>query len=333
MKSGIKKISIVIPVYNEEENIQNLYQELKAVLDNLNKNYEIIFVDDGSKDHSLPILKKIFTNDQNIEIISLLGNHGQTSALATGFAQTRGDIIIAMDGDGQHNPRYIPDFIAAIEQGFDVASGWKEKNEGAGIIQFFLSNLAHKIIAKISGAKMKYFGATMKAYRKNVLKNLDLAGDLHRFAGALIYYKGIKIKEIPIKIRARKKGKSSYNLGKTSKVALDLILIRFLVKYSKTPFRIFGLIGVLLILLGIIGIGGVFVAKYGYRQSTASNASVLIISAILSIVGVQFIFFGLMAELISRVYYTSGNKKFYNIKEHWKHRSMNYESEIRNQES
>lgn len=319
MKNNITKLSIVIPVYNEEENIRNLYQELKGVLRNLGKDYEIIFVDDGSKDKSGKILKEIFNEDQNVQVVSLLGNHGQTVALSTGFKKAKGDVILAMDGDGQHNPQYIPEFVQALEEGFDVASGWKEKDEGSSKLKFFLSNLAHKIIAKISGVKMKYFGATMKAYRKEVLKNLDLTGDLHRFAGALIHYPGIKIKEIPLKIRARKKGTSSYSLTKTAKVALDLILIKFLVKYAKTPFRIFGSLGVLLIFLGICGIFGVFVAKYFFGQSTQSNASVLIISAISSIVGVQFIFFGLVAELISRVYYTSGSKKLSSIRQYLKH--------------
>lgn len=319
MSSPIKKISIVIPVYNEEENIQDLYQELRTVLGQQPKGYEIIFVDDGSDDDSLKILQKIFARDPHVHLIALLGNHGQTQALSAGFHEARGEAIVAMDGDGQHDPKYIVKFIAEIERGYDVVGGWKEKDLGRSKFKAFLSRMAHRVVSKMAGAKMKYYGATMKAYRKKVIENLELSGDLHRFAGALVYYQGIKIKEFPIQIRPRKKGKSRYKVTKVLKVALDLILLRFLLKYSKTPFRIFGTIGVSLIILGFFGLAGVFIAKYGYGESTASNASVLIISAILSIVGVQFVFFGLIAELISRVYYTSGQKRLYNIKRIWKH--------------
>ncbi len=318
MTETIPKVSIVIPIYNEAENLQTLYRELKSTLENQLYAHEIIFVDDGSRDDSLKILREIYRSDPCVQVIALLGNHGQTAALSAGFQNAKGAVVVAMDGDGQHDPKYIPAFVAAIAEGYDVASGWKQKDPGASRLKFLLSQMAHKMIAKISGVKMKYFGATLKAYRANVIKNLDLSGDLHRFAGALIYYKGIKIKEIPIQIRPRQKGKSSYNLTKTAKVALDLILIKFLVKYAKTPFRIFGLLGVILILLGCAGLIGVFIAKYAFGESTASNASVLIIAAILSIVGMQFLFFGLIAELISRLYYSSGQRKSYVIKEHLK---------------
>ncbi len=319
MPNQIQKVSVVIPIYNEEKNIKPLYQELKRTLGRLDQNYEIIYVNDCSTDHSLKILKSLWSQDKHLKIISLLGNQGQTAALSAGFKSAQGEAVIAMDGDGQHDPRYIPKFVAAISAGFDVVDGWKDRDEGRSRFKFFLSRQAHKIIAKITGVKMKYFGATMKGYHKNILKNLDLSGELHRFAGALIYYKGIKIKEIPIKIRVRTSGKSHYKLTKILKVALDLILIRFLIKYSKTPFRVFGLFGVLLNLLGFIGIAGVFIAKYGFGASTARNVSVLVISAIFCIIGVQFIFFGLIAELISRLYYTSGRKQFYNIKEEMTH--------------
>ena len=246
------KISVVIPIYNEEGNIEQLYQELKQVLGD--DEYEIIYIDDCSRDKSLSILRKLFEGDTHVQVITLLGNHGQTAALNAGFHKAKGDVIVAMDGDGQHDPKYIPEFISAIEEGYDVASSWKQEDESSSKIKFALSNIAHKIIGGVAGAKMKYFGATMKAYRWEILQNLDLSGELHRFAGALIYYRGIKIKEIPIIIRARKRGKANYGLKKVIKVALDLLLIKFLVKYSKTPFRIFGSLGVLLIIIGLIGL-------------------------------------------------------------------------------
>ncbi len=317
--SNIKKISVVVPIYNEEDNISGFYKELKAVLGNLGREYEIVFIDDCSSDSSLEILENIFKNDSHTQIISLLGNQGQTLALKAGFEVASGDIIIAMDGDGQHDPKYIPQFVSAIEDGYDVASGWKFKDEGSGRIKSVLSKAAHKIIGKVVGVKMNYFGATMKAYRADILRRLDLSGDLHRFMGALVHYKGIKLREIPIEIRARKRGSSNYTLGKILKVALDLILIRFLTKHSKAPFRMFGSLGVFFSILGVVGVGYVYALKYVFGQSAAENVAGLVISAIFFIVGIQFIFFGLIAEMISRIYYTSGNKKFFNIKTHLKH--------------
>ena len=316
----VKKISVVIPVYNEENNIKNLYEELKGVLTQLKNDYEIIFIDDCSSDSSLDILKGIFEKDSHVEIVSLLGNHGQTMALKAGFKMASGDAVIAMDGDGQHDPKYITQFVSAIEEGYDIASGWKDKDEGRGRTGFFISKIAHKIIGGVTGVKMNYFGATMKAYRNDILKTLDLSGDLHRFMGALVYYKGIKIKEIPIKIRARKSGSSNYSLTKIMKVTLDLILIKFLTKYSKAPFRIFGFLGALFGFLGILGVGYIYALKYVFSQSAVQNVAGLVISAIFFIAGIQFVFFGLMAEMISRVYYTSNNKEFFSVKEHLKHK-------------
>lgn len=316
---NINKISIIAPVYNEEANIEDFYGELNAVLKKIGKEYEIIFVDDSSIDSSFKILEDIFNKDKYVEIVSLLGNQGQTMALAAGFRAASGDVIVAMDGDGQHDPKYIPEFVAAIEEGYDVASGWKVKDEGSKKIKSFMSGLAHKIISGLTGAKMNYFGATMKAYKKDVLRSLDISGDFHRFMGALIYYKGIKIKEIPIEIRPRKKGVSHYSAGKIFKVALDLILLKFLTKYSKTPFRIFGSLGVFFGLLGTIGIGYIYILKYFFSQSAAENVAGLVISAVFFIVGIQFVFFGLVAEMISKVYYTGGGKEFFSVRTRLKH--------------
>jgi len=318
-KNNIKKISVVIPVYNEQDNIKNLYGELSAVLSVIGKEYEVIFVDDSSADSSLEILKDLFKSDPRVQVVSLLGNQGQTMALKAGFKMASGDVVVAMDGDGQHDPKYIPEFVAAIEEGFDIASGWKQKDKSRGTASAMVSGIAHKIISRVAGVRMNYFGATMKAYRQELLKKLDLSGDLHRFMGALVYFKGIKVKEIPIEIRQRKGGRSNYTLKKILRVGLDLILIRFLTKYSKTPFRIFGTIGLLCGFFGLVGIGYIEILKYIFGQSAAANVAGLVISAIAFIIGIQFVFFGLMAEMISRIYYTSNNKEFFNVRENLKH--------------
>ncbi len=319
MTNNTKKISIVIPVYNEEKNIKSLYEELKFILNDFNKDYEIIFVNDASTDHSFDVLKSIFKNDNRVQVISLMGNQGQTMALRAGFETCSGDIVIAMDGDGQHDPKYIPQLVSAVDEGYDMVGGLKAKDSGRGWFSSALSRVAHRTIGSITGIKMGYFGATMKAYHRDLLEKLDLSGDLHRFMGALVYYKGIKVKEIPMEIRKRGEGSSSYSFHKIFRVALDLILIKFLTKYSKTPFRIFGSLGTVMSLFGFIGIAYVLVLKYTLGQSAAANISGLVVSSITLIVGIQFIFFGLMAEMISRIYYTSNNKKFFNVKDHLKH--------------
>ncbi len=319
MNKAIKKISIIIPVYNEEANIIPLYNELKDILGRINKEYEIIYIDDHSQDNSKKILKNLFIKDRNIQLISLLGNHGQSLALSAGFKSGSGDVIIAMDGDGQHDPKYIPAFVRAIEDGYDLVGGWKIINSGQGKMISLFSKVAHFAIAKLSGSNLKYSGATMKAYRRDIVEQLELSGDLHRFMGALIYFKGIKIKEIPIEIRAREGGKSNYSLIKIFKVMLDLILLKFLTKYSKNPFRLFGFLSSLLLLAGFAGIFYVFYVKLAYGISTASNVSALIVSSILIMGGIQLLLFGLLAELISRIYHKSNHNVLFIKKEHLKH--------------
>lgn len=315
---NINKVSIVIPIYNEESNIAPLYDEIAAVLSKINKQYEIIFVDDCSSDNSLEILTEIFDKEPNIQVISLLGNQGQTSALNAGFKKASGGVVVAMDGDGQHNPKYIPEFIRAIEEGYDMASSWKQKDAQRNLVYSFLSNMAHKIIGKVIGIKMKYFGATMKAYHRGLLHNLELSGDLHRFAGALVYYEGIKMKEVPIDIRPRRNGPSKYNVGKIFKVALDLILIKFLIKHAKTPFRIFGTIGIISGAIGFAGIAIIAFEKYVFGMPAFPNTAFVVLSAMGIIVGIEFILFGLMSELISRIYHTANNKEPYTTRMHLK---------------
>lgn len=320
-KEGANKISILIPVYNEDGNIVSLYEELTAVMSKLAKDYEIVFVDDCSHDDTFKILAGIFKKDSHVQVISLLGNHGKATALNAGLKYVSGDIVIIMDGDGQHNPEYIPQFISSIEEeDYDLASGWKQTDEGRNGFKSFLHDGINKMIGKIMGVRMRYFGVAMKAYKKNLIQRLELSGDLHRFAGTLVYYKGIRIKEIPMNIRVREKGVSKYSFRKIAgKVFLDIFLIKFLTKYSKAPFRIFGPIGFVFLALGLLGIGYVAVNKYFFGISAFYDVSILIISAIGVTIGIQFIFFGLMSEMIARIYYSSGNKQFYTLKEHLEH--------------
>lgn len=316
----IKKISIVLPIYNEAENIVPLYRELTDVLGASLKEYEIIYVDDCSTDTSLEVLENLFTEDTHVQVVSLLGNQGQTIALSAGLKQAMGDVIIAMDGDGQHNPVYLPEFIQAIEEGNDLASSWKLQDERGNFLVAALSKLFHKIVSLFTGVKMKYFGSTMKAYRRELLHSLDLAGDLHRFAGVLVYYKGMQVKEIPIKIRKRVRGVSAYNIvGKIFRVVLDLLLIKFLTKYAKAPFRVFGIISFVGLALGLFGIALVTYQKYVLGFPSYQNTGLLIVSAVGIIVSIQLLVFGFIAELISRVYYASEQRGLYTIRTHLRH--------------
>lgn len=311
-------ISLVIPVYNEAGNLLPFYQELSAVLKGLGKDYEIIFVDDCSKDNSLAILEEIYRQDPQVQVISLLGNQGQTLAINAGFKQARGDVVVAMDGDGQHDPAYLPQFIQAIADGYDMASSWKAE-DARGNAGSLLSKAAHGLIRLLMGMKLRYFGATMKAYRADLLRNLDLSGDLHRFAGALVYFEGIKVKEIPITVRPRKVGVSKYKLNKVFRVLLDIILIKFLTKYAKTPFRIFGAVGIGFILLGMVSSGYIAFEYLAWGISVFRNTALVVVTAMCLIVGLQLMIFGLVSEMISRIYYTSNSKEFHTIKLHLKH--------------
>lgn len=315
----VKKISLVIPIYNEAENITPLYQELCSVLPGLQKEYEIIFVDDCSQDRSLEILEAIFHQDPQVQVVSLLGNQGQTLALNAGFKQASGDVVIAMDGDGQHNPSYLPQFVQAIEAGYDLASSWKQTDQGHRSFRSFVSKTVHGLIGAIMKTPMKYFGATMKAYRTDILRHLDLSGDLHRFAGALVYYQGIRVKEIPIEVRTRKGGKSNYSLKKSFRVLPDMILIKFLTRYAKTPFRIFGTMGLCFELLGLMSMAYIAFEWFAFGVSVFRNTALVVVTAMCVIVGIQLTVFGLVSEMISRVYYTSKNREMHTIKEHLKH--------------
>ncbi len=317
---SIQKISIVIPVYNEAGNIPTLYTELTNILRASQKDYEIIYVNDCSTDTSLEVLEGLFTHDTHVQVVSLLGNQGQTIALSAGLKHAEGDVVIAMDGDGQHDPAYLPEFIQAIEEGNDLASSWKIQDERGSYLVAILSKTFHGVVSMFTGVKMKYFGSTMKAYRRELLQSLDLAGDLHRFAGVLVHYKGIRVKEIPIRIRKRAQGVSAYGIaGKIFRVLPDLLLIKFLTKYAKAPFRVFGAVSLIGLILGVSGIGLVTYQKYVLGFPSYQNTGLLIVSAVGIIVSIQLLVFGFVAELISRVYYTTNQRGLYTIRTHLKH--------------
>jgi len=314
------EISVVVPLYNEADNIELLYSRLIEVLIKINKEYELIFIDDGSFDRTSSILKKIFDNDYKIVVIRMSRNHGQTYALAAGFQFTKGDIVITMDGDLQHDPEDIPILIDKINEGYDVVSGWRKKRLDSFFTRRLPSLIANRIIGLLSGVKLHDFGTTFKAYRRKVIKDIELFGELHRFIPALISEKGFSITEVPIKNTLRTKGKSNYGLSRVITVFLDFILIKYLIKHSYSPLHYFGKFGIIIFSLGsIIGIF-LMVEKIIFKvQIMAVHGPLLMLSILFIITSTQFIFFGLLAEMLTRINHGLSNKKAYSIAEIMQH--------------
>ncbi len=305
-------ISIVIPIYNERENIEELYEKLKEALETLS--YEIIFVDDGSTDGSTEILKRIVLADEKVTVIILRRNYGQTAAISAGFEAARGDIIITMDGDLQNDPEDIPTLLSKISEGYDVVSGWRKDRKDTLLRRKIPSKIANWLISKITGVHLHDYGCTLKAYRSEVLKDLNLYGELHRFIPALASINGAKVVEIPVRHHPRKRGKSKYGLERIPKVLLDLILVKFLLSYGTKPLHFLGGWGLLSFF------GGFAIALYLtllklLKGVELSKRPLLLLAILLMIAGIQLISTGLIAEMVVRTYYESQGRKPYLIKE------------------
>ncbi|PIQ86985.1 MAG: glycosyltransferase [Candidatus Omnitrophica bacterium CG11_big_fil_rev_8_21_14_0_20_43_6] len=308
-------LSVVVPFFNEAENIDELYSQLIRVLRNLNKTYELIFVDDGSRDTTFSKLSALYDQDHSVKVIKLGRNYGQSFALAAGFDQAQGEIIISMDGDLQHNPEEIPEFISQIEKGYEVVSGWRQNRKDNFLTRRLPSFIANLIIARISGVKLHDFGTTFKAYRKKVIKSVRLYGELHRFIPVLISYTGASMVEIPIKSELRNKGKSNYGLSRILKVMLDIIAVNFITKYIAKPLYIFGLIGLFFLGTGFAVILFLTIGWLYFGLNMVENRGILLLGILCVITSVQFITSGLIAEIICRIYYESQDKKPYFVKE------------------
>jgi len=306
------ELSVVIPVYNEEENIYELYNKLRKVLPTLNKSYEIIFVDDGSKDNSFKILKSIHEKDNRVKIIKLKRNFGQTAALSAGFSYANGSIIVTMDADLQNDPEDIPVLLKKIEEGYDLVSGWRADRKDPFFTKKLPSKLSNWLASKLTGVQLHDFGCTLKAYRSEVVKNLNLYGEMHRFIPALASWMGASIAEVKVKHFPRKRGKSKYGIGRLIRGFLDLIVVKFLLSYSTRPIQLFGALGILSFLIGfIIGLY-LTIEKFLFGASLA-NRPLLLLSVLLIFIGIQFITMGLLGEIVSRIYYEMGNRKVYFI--------------------
>jgi len=308
--------SIVIPLYNEAENVEPLYRELRPVLEQLGEPYEVIFVDDGSRDETYEVLLALYREDPNVHLLRLSRNFGQTAALAAGFDFAQGTIIIAMDGDLHHDPQDIPRLLEKLQQGYDIVSGWRKDRPEDFLTRRLPSRVANWIMARLSGVPLRDFGSTFKAYRREVIKNIRLYGELHRFIPALASLMGARIAEIPVRARPRYRGQSKYGLSRTIRVLLDFITIKFLLSYMTRPLHFFGPVGLLALTSGVL-IGSYLALKkllYGISL-LQQHGPLLLLSMLLIITGVQLISIGLIGEIVMRTYYESQRKPIYTIRE------------------
>ncbi len=308
-------LSLVIPVYNEMENLVQLYEEIIESLKSFNKNYEIIFVDDGSEDNSFSLLKQIHEKDSRVKIIRLRKNFGQTAALSAGFDYAKGEVVITLDSDLQNDPQDIPRLIKKLEEGYDIVSGWRHRRKDNLFTRKLPSIIANWLISLITNVKLHDYGCTLKAFRKEVIKNIRLYGEMHRFIPAIASSIGVRITELKVNHRTRKAGRSKYGLSRTIKVILDLITVKFLLSYSTRPLQVFGLIG---LLSGLIGTAiGAYLSyqRLVLKTTGLTNRPLLLLAILLIFIGVQFITMGLLGEMVARTYHESVNKKIYTIRE------------------
>ena len=318
------RYSIVVPFYNEQENVPALYMKLTDVMDAIGEPYELVFIDDGSRDETFKVLAEIFEHDRRVNLVRLRRNFGQTAALKAGFDFARGEVIISMDGDLQHDPDEIPRFLEKIEEGYDLVSGWRFQRQDHWLLRQVPSRAVNWMVAKLSGIELHDFGTTFKAYRREIIQEIQLYGELHRFIPALASSTGAKIAEVPIVTHERKMGKgrkSGYGIGRTIRVFLDLMIVKFLQDYSTRPAQFFGLVGVAGIgLSGLLALFLAFEKLYGHQTIVAEHGPLAFLAVALFVTGIQFIAMGLLGEISARTYYESQNKPIYALREVKSHR-------------
>jgi glycosyltransferase involved in cell wall biosynthesis len=307
-------ISIVVPIYNEEESIPYLYERLSAALDRLGRPYEVLAVDDGSRDRSFALLKELAARDGRWRVVRFRRNFGQTAGFAAGFDRARGEWVITIDADLQNDPNDIPAMLEKAESGFDVVSGWRARRQDPFINRRLPSILANRMISWATGVRLHDYGCSLKVYRAEVVKNIDLYGELHRFIPAIASWQGVAVAEMPVNHEARKFGKSKYGIGRTTRVLLDLITVRFLLSYSTRPMQIFGAFG-----LTSSALGGLLLLYLAYVRlvlmEDIGSRPLLLVAVLLVLIGVQFLGMGLLSELITRVYYEGRNRPIYVVRE------------------
>ncbi len=307
-------ISVVVPVYNEQENVALLVEEIEQVLSHLeNKEYEIIFVNDGSIDKTKDKLKELTTQYPSLKAINLRKNFGQTSAMVAGFDHAVGNIIISMDGDRQNDPNDIPKLLLKMDEGYDIVSGWRKDRKDKLLSRKLPSIIANKIISISTGVKLHDYGCSLKSFKHEVIKNTDLYGEMHRFIPAVASWMGVSLTEIEVNHRPRMAGVSKYGISRTTRVILDLITVKFLLSFSTKPIQIFGSWGLSSLTLGLSFSLIVIIQRLFW--AIPANRPLFTVAIMLILAGLQFICFGLIAEILIRMYHESTNKPIYAIKD------------------
>ncbi|MFZ4793897.1 MAG: glycosyltransferase family 2 protein [Blastocatellia bacterium] len=309
-------LSIFLPVFNEEENLERLHTSLLGTLSKLGKSFEIIYVDDGSSDRSLAILSDFAQQDARVRVIAFRRNYGQTAAMSAGIDAARGDVLIPMDADFQNDPVDIARLLAKLDEGFDVVSGWRKDRQDAFFTRTFPSRIANWLISRIGRVPLHDYGCSLKAYRREVLKDVHLYGEMHRFIPIYASWAGGRVAELPVTHHPRLAGKSKYGLSRTIKVVFDLVTIKFLASYMTKPLYVFGWAGLLSFLISGFSAVAAFLLKFvGWPfHADFIQTPLPVLSMIMLVLGIQLILMGLIAEMLVRTYHESQNKPIYAIR-------------------
>ena len=312
MKNPNQLISIIIPVFNESESIGYLLDEVLNVMCSNKLNFEIVVVNDGSQDSTSNVLDELTIKIKELSVISLRTNYGQTAAMAAGFDNSNGEVVITLDGDLQNDPNDIPKLISHINEGYDLICGWRYDRKDKLINRRIPSKIANKLIANVTGLKLHDYGCSLKAFKKEILDDIKLYGELHRFLPVLAKIEGAKIKEIKVNHRSRKYGSSKYGIDRTFRVLMDLLTVWFMTKFLTRPMYGFGFVGIISILVSLGMTSYLFILKL--LGNDIGNRPLLMFALILGITGVQLFSFGLLSELLIRTYHESQNRPIYRIR-------------------
>ena len=293
-------VSVIVPLYNEAENVDELYRTLKSVMDEYGKDYELLFVDDGSTDKTVALLEPFEKNDQRVRILRFRRNFGKAAAWAAGFDHAQGDVIVTIDGDLQNDPKDIPKLVSLIGE-YDVVNGWRKNRKDAFIIRKLPSKIANWLISRVTGVNLRDYGSGLKAYKAEVVKNMHMYGELHRFIPAIASWYGVKIKEVETTHHPRRRGQSKYGISRTLMVILDLITVKFLHSYSTKPMQAFGPIG---LTCGLTGFAiNLYLAFVWFSGEPIGHRPLLLLGVLLVIIGIQLIVMGLLGEMLVSSYH------------------------------
>jgi len=307
------QLSVVAPIFNEEDSVEPLIKALLSVMDTMDLRFEIILVNDGSTDRSSERLEALVARNPKVKVIEFRRNAGQAAAMMAGIDHASGDIIVTIDADLQNDPQDIPSLLAKLDEGADVVSGWRKDRQDMAIRRNLVSRIANRVISRISGLPLHDYGCTLKAYRREMLQGMRLYGEMHRFVPIYASWMGAKVVEIPVRHHARRFGKSKYGLNRTFKVVLDLLVVKFFSRYLANPIYVFGGFGMWSILGGFAAIGCALYLKF-FKGSSLILTPLPVLAAVLVLIGILSIMVGLLAEIVVRTYFESQGRTAYNVK-------------------